>query len=148
VGHESKLMTGSGDVTATGLEGDFTAQTGSGNISVENDGKGDAKAQTGSGSIDIKGVNGALRAQTGSGDIKVAGTPSAEWKLQTGSGNVELSPGGAPMTLDASSASGSITSDTAIAAQTSADHHRLHGELNGGGPEVRIETGSGDIKIH
>lgn len=148
VGHGAKLVTGSGDVTATGLEGGFTAQTGSGNIAVENNGEGDAKAQTGSGNIDVKGVNGALKAQSGSGDIKVEGKPSAEWKLQSGSGNIEISSGGAPMTLDASSASGRITSDTAIAAQTSADHHRLHGELNGGGPEVRAETGSGDIKIH
>jgi beta-lactamase regulating signal transducer with metallopeptidase domain len=149
VGHDAKLMTGSGDVTATGIEGGFTAQTGSGNIVVENNGEGDAKVQTGSGSIDVKGVHGALKAQTGSGDIKIAGTPSAEWKLQSGSGNIELSPGGAPMTLDASSASGSITSDSAITAQTSSeDRHRLHGELNGGGPEVRIETGSGDIRIH
>lgn len=149
VGHDAKLMTGSGDVTATGIEGGFTAQTGSGNIVVENNGEGDAKVQTGSGNIDVKGVHGALKAQTGSGDIKIAGTPSAEWKLESGSGNIELSPGGAPMTLDASSASGTITSDSAIAAQTSSeDHHRLRGELNGGGPEVRVETGSGDIRIH
>jgi hypothetical protein len=27
-------------------------------------------------------------------------------------------------------------------------HHHMTGKLNGGGPTVRIETGSGDIRIH
>jgi hypothetical protein len=29
-----------------------------------------------------------------------------------------------------------------------ANRHHLTGKLNGGGPTVRIETGSGDIRLH
>jgi beta-lactamase regulating signal transducer with metallopeptidase domain len=148
VGHGAKLQTGSGNINATGLEGGFTTQTGSGNIGIENSGDGDGKAQTGSGNIEVQAVHGALRAQTGSGDIKVTGTPSSPWKLETGSGSVEFSPGSAGLTLDASTGSGSVKSDHPMALQVSSDGHHVSGQLNGGGPDVRIETGSGDIHIH
>jgi hypothetical protein len=32
--------------------------------------------------------------------------------------------------------------------QGSSDRHHVTGKINGGGPTVRIETGSGDIRIH
>lgn len=147
VGEGAKLITASGNITATGLEGGFKIQTGSGNIAIDNPGQGDASALTGSGDIDLKGVNGALQAQTGSGAIKAAGTPSSPWKLQAGSGDIELATGSAPMDLDASTASGSISTNPPTAMQSPEDHHHLRTQLNGGGPEVRVETGSGDIRV-
>jgi len=148
VGKDAKLQTGSGNINATGIEGGFKTQTGSGNIEIEGTGQGDAKAQTGSGNIDLKGVAGALEAQTGSGEIKAEGKPASPWKLQTGSGSIELSTGNAPVDLDASTGSGKISTDQPMAMQTSSDKHRVHGQINGGGPEVRVETGSGDVHIH
>ena len=131
---------------ATGIEGGFKTQTGSGNIAVDGTGQGDAKAQTGSGTIDLKGVHGSLEAQTGTGAIKASGTPSSPWKLQSGSGSIELSTGNAPITLDASAGSGSISTHAATM-QSAADKHHLHAQLNGGGPEVRVQTGSGSIRV-
>jgi Zn-dependent protease with chaperone function len=148
VGQGARLITGSGSITATGLEGGFKLQTGSGNISVDGNGQGDATVQTGSGNIDVKGVHGALKAQTGSGEIKVAGTPSSAWKLQTGSGSIELATGNAPMNLDATTGSGRISTE-APAQQTSSeeDHHHYRAQINGGGPEVSVVTGSGSIRV-
>jgi len=147
VGQDAKLTTGSGGITATGIEGGFQIQTGSGNIAIEGSGQGDAKAQTGSGTIDLKGVHGSLQAQTGSGKIKAAGTPSSPWKLQTGSGSIELTTGNAPIDLDASVGSGSISVSQPMATQVSSDKHHVHAQINGGGPEVRVETGSGSIRV-
>jgi hypothetical protein len=147
VGQDAKLTTGSGNISATGMEGGFKIQTGSGNIAIEGTGQGDAKAETGSGNIDLKGVLGALQAQTGSGGIKAEGKPSSAWKLQTGSGTIELATGNAPMNLDASTGSGHIAAEHAAAAQNPEDHHHLKSQLNGGGPEVKVETGSGDIRV-
>jgi beta-lactamase regulating signal transducer with metallopeptidase domain len=146
VGYDSKLMTGSGNIMATGLKGDFKTQTGSGNIAIDDADASDARAQTGSGNIDLKGVHGALDAQTGSGTIKAAGTPSSPWKIQAGSGTIELTTGNAPMNLDATTGSGKISSNLPVS-QTSTEHNHLRGQLNGGGPEVHIQTGSGDIRI-
>ena len=148
VGENSKLNTGSGNVRATGLRGSMTLNTGSGNIYAEQAGGGDVKANTGSGSIELKNVQGGLRAETGSGDIKIGGSPTAPWHLQTGSGSVELWVGDAPLTLDAESGSGGIHTDREMLTQGSNDRHHVTGKLNGGGPTVRVETGSGDIRVH
>lgn len=148
VGQNAKLGTGSGSIHATGLQGGFVTNTGSGNIYVEQTGQGDVKAQTGSGSVELKGVHGSLHAGTGSGNIKIAGTPTSDWKLETGSGSVEFWAGNASFTLDASTGSGSVHTDQEMAVQGSFDRHHITGKVHGGGPTVRIETGSGDIRVH
>jgi DUF4097 and DUF4098 domain-containing protein YvlB len=148
VGENAKISTGSGNIHATGLHGGFTVDTGSGDIYAEQTGEGFVKAQTGSGNIELRNLRGGLRAGTGSGNIKVGGAPTADWKLETGSGNVELWPGSAALTLDASTGSGSIHTDQEMLTHGSSDHHHVSGKINGGGPTVRIETGSGDIRVH
>jgi DUF4097 and DUF4098 domain-containing protein YvlB len=148
VGENAKLNTGSGNVHATGLRGNFTVGTGSGDVYAEQTGSGDVKAETGSGNVELKNVHGGLKAQTGSGDIKVGGTPQADWKLETGSGSVEFWPGSTGFTIDASTGSGSIHTDHEMAVQGSFDKHHITGKFNGGGPAVRVETGSGDIRVH
>jgi hypothetical protein len=148
VGENAKISTGSGNVHATGLHAGFSVGTGSGDIYSEQVGQGDVKAETGSGNIELRNLRGGLRAGTGSGNIKVGGAPTSPWHLETGSGNVEFWAGDAPLTLDASTGSGSIHTDHEMQTQGSGDHHHLTGKLNGGGPTVRIETGSGDIRVH
>jgi hypothetical protein len=148
IGENAKLSTGSGNIRATGLHGGFSVNTGSGDIYAEQTGQGDVKAQTGSGNVELKNLRGGLRAGTGSGDIKAGGTPTAPWHLGTGSGSVEFWAGNAGLTLDASTGSGSVHTDREMMTQGSSDRHHVVGKLNGGGPTVRIETGSGSIRVH
>jgi hypothetical protein len=148
VGQNTKLNTGSGSIRATGLRGGFSVNTGSGSVYAEQVGEGDVKAGTGSGSIELKNIRGGLHAETGSGEIKVSGTPTSYWKLQTGSGNIEAWTGNAPFTLDAGTGSGSIHSDREMLTQGSESHHHMSGKIGGGGPTVKIDTGSGSIRIH
>jgi DUF4097 and DUF4098 domain-containing protein YvlB len=148
VGENSKLGTGSGNIHATGLHGNFAVNTGSGDIVAEGSGSGEVTARTGSGNIELKELHGALHAGTGSGDVKVTGTPAGEWKLTTGSGNIELWTGSAGFNLDAHTGSGSVHSDHEMTVQGDFDHHHIAGRVNGGGPNVYIQTGSGDVRIH
>lgn len=148
VGDNAKLNTGSGSIHAVGLHGPFKVETGSGDIYAEQTGEGDVRAQTGSGRIELKEIHGALHAGTGSGDIKISGSPSGDWKLETGSGGIEFWPGNTGFTLDASTGSGSVHTDHEMTVQGSFDKHHITGKINGGGPTVRIETGSGDVRIH
>jgi DUF4097 and DUF4098 domain-containing protein YvlB len=148
VGDNAKLSTGSGNIHAEGLHGSFSVNTGSGDIVAEQAGEGEVKAETGSGNIELQDIHGGLHAHTGSGDIKFHGVPSMDSKLETGSGNIELWPGTAGFTLDASTGSGSVHSDGEMVVQGSFDRHHITGKIHGGGPTVRIETGSGDIQIH
>jgi opacity protein-like surface antigen len=148
VGENVKLNTGSGNVHGTDLHGSFSVGTGSGNIYAEQSGEGDVKAHTGSGNIELKNLRGGLRADTGSGNIIVGGAPTSTWHLHTGSGNAELWVGDAPLTLDAETGSGNIHTDREMLTQGSNNRHHVNGKLNGGGPTVRVETGSGDIGVH
>jgi hypothetical protein len=148
VGETAKISTGSGNIHATGLHDGFSVSTGSGNIYAEQTGAGDVKAETGSGNIEVRNLHGGLRAGTGSGNINVGGAPTSDWKLETGSGNVDLWPGSTGIMLNAESGSGSIHSEHEIVTQGESSRHHLSGKLNGGGPTVRIETGSGEIRIH
>ena len=123
--------------------------TGSGDIYAEQTGEGDVKAQTGSGRIELKDIHGSLRAGTGSGDIKISGSPGGRLAPRNRIGKRSSSrlaiqglrwmprPG-----------SGTVHTDHEMSVQGSFDRHHIVGKINGGGPTVRIQTGSGDVRIH
>ena len=142
-----RAHTGSGSIQVGGATGVVSLETGSGDIRAELKSADDVKAETGSGGIHLQGVDGALLAHTGSGDIEIGGQPASGWKLETGSGSVTLNVGGARFTLDATTGSGSVHSDPPITTHGSLERHHVQGDINGGGPTVRISTGSGDIRI-
>jgi DUF4097 and DUF4098 domain-containing protein YvlB len=147
VGNTIKAQSGSGSVRVHGVQGAATLGTGSGDIELQQTGPGDVKAETGSGSIRLQGLAGALKASTGSGDIEAQGQPTEDWKLSTGSGSVRLIIGSAHFNLDAETGSGGINVSQPITMQGSLNKHRVTGAVNGGGPTIRIGTGSGDIQI-
>lgn len=148
IGDNAKLTTGSGSIRATALHGGFYLSTGSGDVSAEQVGSGEVQVHTGSGSINLQHINGGLRAETGSGSIKISGSPTESWTLHTGSGSVELWPGTTGFTLDASTGSGSVHSDHEMAMIGSVNRHHVNARINGGGADVRIRTGSGEVRIH
>jgi hypothetical protein len=148
IGANARLETGSGSIHSINVHGAATLQTGSGNLDLDLSGAGDVKAQTGSGSIRIRGVNGGLRADTGSGNIDVTGNPTAEWRLESGSGSVTANVGdAAKFTLNAETGSGSVHMDMPVLMQGSPNKQHVTGTVNGGGPTVRVTTGSGNITI-
>jgi hypothetical protein len=148
VGSSLKAHSGSGNVRARGIPGPATLGTGSGDIEFQQTAPGDVKAETGSGNITLRGVSGALKSSTGSGNIEVEGQPSSDWRLSTGSGNIHLAVGsGARFNLDADTGSGNINVQQPITMQGSLNHHHVTGSINGGGPTIRANTGSGDIQI-
>lgn len=149
VGANLKAVSGSGTVRAEGIHGPADLQTGSGNIYLEETAGGDVRAQTGSGSIHLSGLSGSLKAGTGSGSIEASGQPTGDWKLDTGSGSIQLGLGSsARYTLNASTGSGSIHTAQPIAIQGTINRHHVTGTVNGGGPAIRANTGSGSITIN
>ncbi|MDX6458184.1 MAG: hypothetical protein QOE55_1881 [Acidobacteriaceae bacterium] len=150
LGSGSRLETGSGTIDASSLMGSTTLQTGSGEIHAQLGSAGDVVAGTGSGDIKLENVQGAVKAETGSGSLDISGQPTAPWKLETGSGEISLRLGNnAHFTLDAETGSGSVKSDPPLTITThgSIDKHHVSGTVNGGGPTIKAETGSGDIHI-
>ena len=148
LGRDSRLETGSGSIKADSVVAPIYASTGSGSIQADLTGSGDVDVHTGSGNIDVRGVNGGLRARAGSGHLGVDGNVKGPWQVHTGSGSVRLalgSSGGFDMNLH--TGSGSIHSDLPITVQGSIGKRELKGSVRGGGPEVEVSTGSGDIEI-
>lgn len=148
IGANAKLETGSGSIHANNVHGAATVQAGSGNLDMAVSGPGDVKAGTGSGSIHISGVRGGLRAEAGSGNIEVAGNPSDEWRLDSGSGNITAEVGSAAkFNVNAEAGSGSIHVEQPMLSQGPSDKQHIVGTVNGGGPTIRVTTGSGNITI-
>ncbi len=148
VGASIKAQSGSGSIRARGIPGGATLGTGSGDIELEQTGPGDVKAETGSGGLHLHGVAGALKASTGSGDIEAEGQPIADWRISTGSGSIHLNVGNARFNLTADTGSGDVNVAQPITMQGSLNHHHVSGSVNGGGPTIRANTGSGDIRIN
>ncbi|HZL69197.1 MAG TPA: DUF4097 family beta strand repeat-containing protein [Candidatus Limnocylindrales bacterium] len=148
VGGRSRVQTGSGGIRAENVAAPFYAHTGSGDIEAELTGSGDVDVQTGSGGIRLRGVKGGLCARSGSGDLTADGSVGSPWSLQTGSGSIRLAVGtGNGFNLDVHTSSGSIHSDLPITVQGSLGRHELKGTVRGGGPEVEVSSGSGDVDI-
>jgi len=148
LGRESRLETGSGSIHASSIAAPMFASTGSGSIQVDLTGTGDVEVHTGSGGIDLRGVNGGLRGRTGSGHISADGSVKGPWQLHTGSGGVRLALGpNGGFELNVHTGSGSIHSDLPITVQGTFNRRELKGTVRGGGPEVEISTGSGDVEI-
>lgn len=147
-----RLHTGSGNVVAREIAGPVNAEAGSGDITVEEKSRGDVEVHTGSGNIEVRGVNGAAQVEAGSGDVTLEGAPTASWEVRTGSGNVGVRlPSDAAFDLDVSTSSGSLDVGhpvTMTIQGTVREHPRtVSGKVRGGGPLVRVHTGSGDVHI-
>jgi hypothetical protein len=148
IGANARLQTGSGRIQATNVRGAANLQAGSGSIELSLAAPGDVKAQTGSGSIHIDGLSGGLRAGTGSGSVEIAGNPTSEWRIESGSGSIHVhTPTNARFTLNAETGSGSIQSARPMIMQGDLNRHHVVGGVNGGGPTLRAETGSGSISL-
>ncbi len=145
----AKARTGSGSVRAEGIAGAFDGESGSGSIYLQQSASGDVVVSTGSGSIDLNGVAGSVRASAGSGRITVDGRQEGDWELDTGSGAVRVSlPADAAFELDAESNSGGIDIDHPLTVSGSISKKHVVGSVRGGGPLLRIDTGSGRIRVN
>jgi DUF4097 and DUF4098 domain-containing protein YvlB len=149
VGRFLVASSGSGNIDASGGTGTADVQTGSGDITLNQQGAGDIKARTGSGNIHIRGLNGAIAARAGSGNIDAEGHLSGPANLASGSGNVKLHLGSdAHFNLEASTGSGDIRIHYPGAPeQTEHQRHHMTAPINGGGPPLEVRTGSGDVEI-
>lgn len=149
---EIRLQTGSGDVRAREVSGSVKGGTGSGDVEIEEMGPGDVDMHTGSGNITARGIQGSFHGEAGSGDITAEGTQTGSWDIRTGSGNVHVRiPSNAGFDADISTSSGSIDVgapiEMTVQGRVGESHKQIHGKARGGGPLLRVRTGSGDIHI-
>ena len=149
---EIHVQTGSGNVRAREIAGTVKGGTGSGDVEIEETGPGDVDMHTGSGNIVARGVQGGFHGEAGSGDITAEGTQSGSWEIHTGSGNVHVQlPANAAFDADISTSSGTVDVgapvEMTVQGRVGDMHKQIRGKVRGGGPLLRVRTGSGDINI-
>jgi len=98
--------------------------------------------------MELRGVRGSLEARAGSGDIRAEGDPTGGWIVHTGSGGVHLRlPNDAAFDLNARTSSGSISLEHPVTVQGTLGRKEIRGKVRGGGVQIEVQTGSGNIEI-
>ncbi|HEY6370625.1 MAG TPA: DUF4097 family beta strand repeat-containing protein [Candidatus Sulfotelmatobacter sp.] len=149
---ELQLQTGSGNIRARQISGAVKGGTGSGDVEIEEASAGNLDLHTGSGNITARGVQGEFRGETGSGDVTAEGTQTGSWEIHTGSGNVHVRlPANAAFDADMSTSSGTVDMgepiEMTVQGRIGDSHKQIRGKVHGGGPLLRVRTGSGDIHL-
>ena len=153
-----KVSTGGGNIDLGDIAGPVEMETGGGSIRLASS-KSSVRAETGAGRIELNGV-GSARAETGAGGIVakfISSGEKSDSSLETSAGDITVY----------------ITADVHLTIRASIDMangHNIHsdfadvrisseggdwgpktisaeGNLNGGGPTLKLSTATGDIRI-
>lgn len=165
---EAILDTGSGSVEIRGMEGDLLVDTGSGSVEAYDVQGDELEVDTGSGSVRGSDLAaGRVRVDTGSGSVRLDRLSSPDVWVDTGSGSVELElmadadrvyvdtgSGGVTLRvpedfgaeLELETGSGGIDVDLPVRIESMERDHLL-GVLGDGRGSVRVDTGSGGVRI-
>lgn len=163
------LQTGDGSVAISSVSGQIRVDTGDGSITLTNV-RGDLKTHTGDGHMNATGLDGLLNADTGDGGMSVQGRfdvlnlrsgdgsidadaiegsqPTAPWLLHTGDGSLTIHlPASIRANLDARTGDGNISMGFPVTVSGSLRSNSIHGQVNGGGQEITLQTGDGSIQV-
>jgi len=146
-----QLESGDGAIRARGLKGSVDVRSGDGRVTLEElDGR--LRARTRDGHLSASGRFDELDLGAGDGRVDALVQPGSQprsaWSVETGDGAVSLRiPHDLNTLLDARTRDGHINVQLPISVQGRLEHHELIGELNDGGPTLRIRTADGSITL-
>ena len=162
------LDTGSGGVEIVDMTGDLNLDAGSGGAVLDGVRGGKLNMDLGSGSLRGRAIDvSELVADVGSGGIRLSGVKTPRLHLETGSGGsdvellapvedvqIEAGSGGVTLrlpanlgaTLDIETGSGGIDTDFEVKVQRM-ERRALHGTVGSGRGRVKIEAGSGTVRL-
>jgi DUF4097 and DUF4098 domain-containing protein YvlB len=173
---DAVLETGGGGIEVERCAGRVKATTGGGSVDLGDIG-GPAEIETGGGSIRLSSAKGSVRAETGGGSIELNGVPSARAETGAGGIVARFIAGGDRTDSLLETSAGDIIvylsphlGITVRASIELANGHKIHsdfseirvsaegceycpksasaeGNLNGGGPLLKVRTTTGDIVI-
>jgi len=151
VAGEIDASTSGGNVDLEEGRGSVHLSTSGGNVSVNRIG-GSAVLKTSGGDIRIDSVAGALEAETSGGDVKAGflGALKGDCSLSTSGGEVKaLVAKDAGFHLDASTSGGEVEASGLTITIDSGGMGRssLSGNVNGGGPQLKMRSSGGNIRV-
>lgn len=162
------LETGSGGIDVSDVTGDLDIDSGSGGATIEGVRGGKLTMDVGSGSLRGRNIQVTeLTGDVGSGGIRLAAVSTPRLHIETGSGgsevellgrvddvNIEAGSGGVTLrlpaatgaTFDIETGSGGIDTDFEVKVKRM-ERHALRGTVGDGRGNVKIEAGSGTVRI-
>jgi hypothetical protein len=151
IGGDVDASTSGGNVGLAEGRGSVRLSTSGGNVTVDRI-AGPAELETSGGDIRVDSVGNTLTARTSGGDVKAAfvGPLKGDCTLSTSGGEVKASVAkDAGFQLDASTSGGEVD---AAGITITIDHggigrSSLSGQVNGGGPVLKLRSSGGDIKV-
>jgi hypothetical protein len=149
IGGTVKGKTGAGNINIGAVRGEVTVDTGSGNVEV-NGAQGTVRITTGAGNVQLEEARGTVNIKSGAGNITAFMTeqPRATSVLETGAGNVTVHlAANARARIDASAAMGSASTDFPLAVEGKWMSKSFGGDINGGGPSIRLRAGVGNVSL-
>jgi DUF4097 and DUF4098 domain-containing protein YvlB len=141
------IRTGDGDVTLGALQGDvLSVHSADGDITAQAVMAEQIELETSDGDVWLRSVSGPLRARTSDGDIEVLLAKPAPTNLRTGDGDITIATAG-PFGLNLDIRGESIHLPQDLMVQQSRSRRSAQGEIHGGGPDIKIATGDGSVRV-
>ena len=141
--------TGAGNIVIDGVRGIVEISSGAGNVEIAGDVE-RAEVSTGAGNINLHGLQGAIEATTGAGNVfaEITDQPNQDSDLSSGAGNVTVHlADDVSVYVDATAALGSADCDFPLKVEKKWLKKSFSGEINGGGPELRMYAGVGNVTL-
>lgn len=143
----AEVHTSGGNIMIGDVDADVDAETSGGSISIERAG-GNVRADTSGGNITVGEVSGSINASSSGGNVTahLSHQPAGDCRLSTSAGTVTVTlASGIALNIDASTSFGGVFSDVTVDGRVS--RNSIRGSINGGGPELRLRTSAGSIRI-
>lgn len=142
-----ELDTSGGQISIMDLTGEIDARTSGGSVKASNI-EGNVKLKTSGGSIKTSDIYGKVNAHTSGGSIRIK--QSSQFKddaeYTTSGGSITaLLPDDVKVNLYAATSGGRVSVDYDVNGRFK--KRTIKGSINGGGPELRLETSGGSISV-
>ncbi|HVS16864.1 MAG TPA: DUF4097 family beta strand repeat-containing protein [Thermoanaerobaculia bacterium] len=145
---DAEVATSGGSITVGAAQGRVRATTSGGSITIESGAE--VIARTSGGSIEVREVRGAIDASTSGGTVRayLSEQPAADCRLSSSGGSVDVVLAeDLALALDAEASGGRVSTDLPVEVTGTLSSTRLRGSLNGGGPELRLRSSGGGVRI-
>ncbi|MCW5548165.1 MAG: hypothetical protein KIT44_04305 [Opitutaceae bacterium] len=141
--------TSGGNIRLGHMAGETTARTSGGNVTLEQ-ASGPAELRTSGGHIKALQIGHSLRAHTSGGHVTVgfSGPLQADSSLSTSGGHIKVTvTPAAAFRLDAATSGGRVSAEGVTIALGKTSRTRLEGDVNGGGPLLKLRTSGGHVNV-
>ena len=146
---EVRASSSGGSVRVAQVTGNVTAESSGGGVDVAGV-SGNVEASSSGGGVHVDGVGGRVTAESSGGPVSavLAAGNSAGGSLHSSGGGVRVSIApGARLSIDASSSGGSVSCELPVQRLGKESRTALRGDLNGGGPVLKLHSSGGGIRI-